>query len=79
MEELLEEAEKTLYFISCAVPLVRSADYDRFGAEIDCILETVEQMASSAREKISNELILMHIERKRQTKSHRVADDGYQG
>ena len=66
MEELLLEAEKTLYFVECAVPLARTADFDKYCAEIDCILETVEQMASKTRELISNEIIRIHIAEKKE-------------
>lgn len=65
MEKLLDEAEKVLYFVSCAVTLVRIADTDQYGAEIDGVLETVEQMAESVREKISAELIRRNIEKKK--------------
>lgn len=64
-EKLLEKAEKVLYFVSCAVPLARIADSDVYGAEIDCVLETVAEMAESVREEITNALLMMHIARRK--------------
>ncbi len=64
MEQLLEKAEKVLYFVASAVPLARIADSDTYGAEIDCVLETVAEMAESVREEITHELLMLHIKKK---------------
>ena len=63
MEELLLQAEKTLYFVSCAVQLARTADQDRYCIEIDNLYETVQEASEQTRERITQALIQMHIRR----------------
>lgn len=58
--KLLEEAEKTLYFVSCSMPLAYTADYEEHCLEISNLLETVEETAEATREKITTALVLIH-------------------
>lgn len=65
MEKLLEEVERVMYFSSCAVTLAQYADFDRFGSEIDCVLQTVAEMTDTTRQKVTEQLILMHMSKKK--------------
>lgn len=63
LEELLEEAEESLYFCSCVMPLVYTADAEQYAVEITELLKRVEKTAEATREKITNALLLLHVER----------------
>ena len=59
-EALLTEAEHTLYHVSCVLPLVYTADIDKYAAEITEILQSLETLSEQTREKITNALLMMH-------------------
>ena len=69
MEKLLEEAEQTLYFCSCCMPLVYTADSERYAAEITELLKKVEKEAMETRDKITAALVLLHVERAKEKAS----------
>ena len=66
MVELLEEAEKVLYRISCCMPLAYMADFDKYPAEVLEILQMVEEIAEQTRERITGELIRIRIAEKKE-------------
>lgn len=67
MEQLLLDAEKTLYFISCLMPLVYTTDFERNSVEVCSVLETVGEMADKTRQRITDALISMHIQKEQRT------------
>ena len=62
LEQLLSEAEDTLYFVSSAINLARIADYDKYAADIYGVLEKASDIAESLRERITETLVLQHCQ-----------------
>ena len=63
-DEAMTEAERILDFISCLASLISTADLDKYGYEVQQIIDTLGKSAEHTREKISSALILLGIARK---------------
>ena len=59
IKSVLAEAEKALYFTKSVTDLLINADFERDALSIVNLLETVGEMAESAREKITDSMIRM--------------------
>ncbi len=63
MKQALTEIEKDLCVVSSIMAITRRADYEELGIEIDNCLELCESIIDTARQKLTNQLILMQIKK----------------
>lgn len=59
MKEALTEIEKDLCAVSSMLCITRHVDLDEYAIEIENCLELCEEMVNNARQKLTNELIMM--------------------